>query len=37
MNSFVPLIEKVIRQANLSISDINAVELLGGGVRIPKI
>lgn len=37
LNNFVPLIEKVLHLANLSISDINAVELIGGGVRIPKI
>ena len=30
-------IDRALAMANLTLSDVNAVELLGGGVRIPKV
>jgi molecular chaperone DnaK (HSP70) len=30
-------IEKVLLAANLTKDDINVVELIGGGIRVPKV
>lgn len=30
-------VEEVLRKAGLSIDDVDQVELLGGGIRVPKI
>ena len=30
-------IEQVLQKANLTINELNSIEILGGGVRVPKI
>lgn len=30
-------VEEALKKANMSISDIDQIELLGGGIRVPKI